>query len=159
MQPERKNIRLPNYDYSQNGAYFITICTHNRKKIFGDVGADSISARTVAEVFEEVISSYQNVFAPKYVVMPDHFHALIVIERADMESAPTLSEIVQAFKRYSTVRISGLVKKGLVQPYEEKVWQRSYYDHVIRNQQDYNEIWDYIANNPLKWAIEKRGRE
>jgi len=154
LQPERKNIRLPNYDYSQNGAYFITICTYNRKKIFGAVGADSISARTVAEVFEEVVSTYANVSSPKYVVMPDHFHALIVIERADMESAPTLSEIVQAFKRYSTVRISDLVRKGLVQPYEKKVWQRSYYDHVIRNQQDFNEIWEYIEQNPQKWKRE-----
>jgi REP element-mobilizing transposase RayT len=156
MQPERKNIRLPDYDYSQNGAYFITICTHNRKKLFGDVGADSISARTVAEVFEEVISTYANVSCPKHVVMPDHFHALIVIERADMESAPTLSEIVQAFKRYSTVRISDLVRKGLVQPYEKKVWQRSYYDHVIRNQQDYNEIWEYIDTNPLRWKMKRQ---
>ncbi len=84
--PKRKLIRLINYDYSQNGAYFVTICTHNKECILGDVGADSISARLVEEIFIKTINEYPNVSSPKYVIMPNHFHAIIVIERKDMES-------------------------------------------------------------------------
>ncbi len=147
---ERKTIRLQNYDYSQNGAYFVTICTHQRQKLFGDVGADSISAQMICSVFEETIAAYDAVQCPKYVVMPDHFHAMILIQRADMESAPTLSEVIQTFKRHTTVAYIRLVKAGLVPSFQKKVWQRSYFEHIIRNEQDYLEIWKYIEGNPLK---------
>ncbi|MCI6142584.1 MAG: hypothetical protein MR682_08165, partial [Subdoligranulum variabile] len=97
---KRKSCRIPGYDYSQNGAYFITICTHQKRLLFGNlsqeaVGADSISARMVRCVFAEVIDRYPAVSCPYSVVMPNHFHALVVIARADIESAPTVVEIVQ----------------------------------------------------------------
>ncbi len=101
--PTRKPLRLKDYDYSTQGAYFVTICTHKRKALFAPVGADSISARTVEKTFLETIDRYPTVAAPIYVVMPNHFHAIITVSRADMESAPTLSEVVQSFKRYSTL--------------------------------------------------------
>ena len=93
--PKRKSHHLQSYDYSQNGAYFITICTHQRRMLFGPnrapVGADSISARMAARVFREIIGQYPAVHCRYFVVMPNHFHALVEIERAraDMESAPT----------------------------------------------------------------------
>ena len=87
--------------------------------------------------------------------MPNHVHALIVIERADMESAPTIIDIVQGFKRYSTIKLSKLVKEGQIPPYNDKVWQRSFYDHVVRNEQDYLEIWRYIDENPMKWKLDR----
>ena len=93
--PKRKSHHLQGYDYSQNGAYFITICTHQRRMLFGPnrapVGADSISARMAARVFREIIGQYPAVQCRYFVVMPNHFHALVEIERAraDMESAPT----------------------------------------------------------------------
>ena len=68
-----------------------------------------------------------------------------------MESAPTLSDVVQAFKRYSTVVYTGMVKDGILPPYDRQIWQRSFYDHVIRNQQDYEEIYNYILANPERW--------
>lgn len=74
-----------------------------------------------------------------------------MIERADMESAPTISDVVQAFKRYSTVEYSKLVHQGMLPPYDKQVWQRGFYDHVIRNQSDYDEIYRYIENNPVQW--------
>ncbi len=122
-------MRLPEYDYSQNGAYFITICTQNREKLFGNVGADSISARMISDIFEKTISEYKDVNCPIYVVMPNHFHAIITIEkdyclkgfeRADIESAPTISEVVQSFKRHSTIEYIKLVKQGLAQPFEKR---------------------------------------
>ena len=88
---------------------------------------------------------------PVFTVMPNHFHAIIEITRADMESAPTLSDVVQAFKRYSTVVYTGMVKDGILPPYDRQIWQRSFYDHVIRNQQDYEEIYNYILANPERW--------
>lgn len=174
---------MKGYDYSHNGAYFVTLCTHERRMLFGDVGADSISARTtdpvasqmIDETFLKTIKRYPNAHCPKYVIMPNHIHAIIVLDhedaepdhtdtertdmeserdtgRADMESAPTtLSEIIQSFKRYSTVEYIKLVKRGAVPPFDKQIWQRSYYDHIIRNEQEYQQIWEYIDSNPLKW--------
>ena len=82
--------------------------------------------------------------------MPDHFHAIVVFDRADMESAPTLSDVVQAFKRYSTVEYTKAVKAGLLPAYDRRIWQRGYYEHVIRNEEDFRECWKYIEENPMK---------
>ena len=149
--PKRKSPRIPGYDYSANGAYFITICTHQKKSLFGPVGADSISARMIKRTFLETIQKYAYVKAPIYVVMPNHFHAIIEIERADMESAPTISQIIQAFKRLSTIEYIKLVNENALPPFDGKVWQRSFHDHVIRGEQDYLKIWNYIEGNPSKW--------
>ncbi len=148
---KRKQIRLKDFDYSQSNAFFITICTFNRKTLFGTVGADSISARLIHDIFKRTIEQYPNVYCPKYVVMPNHFHAIVVMKRADMESAPTLSEVVQSFKRHSTIEYIKLVKGGVLPAFQKQIWQRSFYDHVVRNEQDYLEIWKYIDENPLKW--------
>ena len=90
--PQRKRLRLQNFDYSSSGAYFITICTKDRKMLFAPVGADSISARMVERTFLETIRQYDGVESPIYVVMPNHFHAIITVSRADMESAPTVCQ-------------------------------------------------------------------
>ena len=160
--PERKSLRLKDFDYSKNGAYFITICTKDRKQLFLPVGADSISARMVKRTFLETIERYDGVETPILVVMPDHFHAIITIsrprwelERADMESAPTtLSEIVQAFKRYSTLEYIKLVRQGLVPPFDKQIWQRGFHDHIIRNRDDFEKVCRYIHENPLRWEYD-----
>ena len=115
-RPSRRPNRLPGYDYSQNGAYFVTICTKGRRMLFGDVGADSISARVVAQTFSEVIAAAPHYTCPCFVVMPNHFHALLVIDRADMESAPTISDLMRDFKRYSTLEYGKLVRRGRRNP-------------------------------------------
>ena len=153
--PKRKPTRLKNFDYSTTGAYFITICTKDRKTLFAPVGADSISARMVERTFLETIERYSAVDCPIYVVMPNHFHAIITISRADMESAPTVSEIVQSFKRYSTVEYAKMVKGGILPPFDKQIWQRSFYDHVIRNREDYNAIYKYIYENPMRWYYDE----
>lgn len=168
-RPKRKIIRLQGYDYSQNGAYFITICTHERALLFDTVGADfisardSISARMIADVFERTIEQYKDVSCPKYVVMPNHFHAIIVIERdyasvnndgcerADIKSAPTISDVIQAFKRNSTVEYIRMVNQGILPPFNKRIWQRSFHDHIIRSEKEFQQIWDYIENNPYNW--------
>lgn len=149
--PKRKVLRLEKYDYRSNGAYFITICTNNHETLFGSVGADSISARMVERTFLETVDRYEGVSSPKYVVMPDHFHVILLMIRADPSSAPTVSDIVRSFKRYSTIEYIKLVKEGLAIPFEKKLWQRSFYDHIIRCQEDYEEVYNYIENNPRAW--------
>ena len=153
--PERKRNRLRNFDYSSSGAYFVTICTKNRRMLFAPVGADSISARMVERTFLETIEQYEGVDSPIFVVMPNHFHAIITISRADMESAPTVSEIVQSFKRYSTVEYAKMVKEGVLPPFDKQIWQRSFYDHIIRNRDDYNEVYKYIHENPRHWYLDE----
>ena len=129
---------------------------NGKEHLFGAVGADSISARMITRVFQEVIDEYEGITAPIYVVMPNHFHAIITIEaRADMESAPTISEVVQAFKRYAIVEYSKMVHQGLLPPYNKSIWQRGYYDHVIRDQTDYDDIYRYIENNPTQWELDE----
>ena len=122
--------------------------------LFGPVGADSISARMVERTFLETVHQYEGVDSPIYGVMHNHFHAVITISRAAMESAPTVSRIVQSFKRYSTLEYIKLVEKGVAKPFDKQVWQRSFYDHVIRNRDDYEEICRYIYENPMRWHFD-----
>lgn len=154
--PKRKDIRIPNFDYSTPGAYFITVCTANRENIFWNcVGADIIRPQNVplsaaGKIVEQAIcqipNHYENVSVDKYCVMPDHIHLIVRIE-PDIDgrilSAPTVSTVVGSMKRW--------VSRQVGRP----IWQKSFYDHGIRNQWDYDEIWEYIENNPLQYALKK----
>ena len=153
--PQRKVIRIPDYDYSTNGAYFITICTHNRVKLFGNIGSNTLSKQLIISCFEETIAAFPNVSCPKYVVMPNHLHAIIMIDQLGKNESVSLERIIQRFKSESTVSYIQNVKTGKLPPFHEKIWQRSFYDHIIRNEQDYLEIWQYIDNNPLKWQLDE----
>lgn len=154
--PKRKPIRIDNYDYSTPGAYFVTICTANREKLFWNfVGADIIrpqdaplsAAGKIAEQgILQMVNHYENVVVDKYCVMPDHLHLILRIKPdidGRMVSAPTVSTVVGSMKRW--------VSRQIGRP----IWQKSFYDHGIRNQQDYDEIWQYIENNPLKYRLKK----
>lgn len=154
-RPCRKAYRLPQYDYSQNGAYFITICTQNHKILFGEIGTPNPAAAMVGRTFAEVLGAYPSLDCPCFVVMPNHFHALLVMNRADTGSAPTLSVVVQAFKRLSTHRYIQLVRQGKALPFDRRVWQRSFYDHVVRSQEDYCRIAEYISANPARWMEDR----
>ncbi len=152
--PKRKTNRMENYDYSTPGAYFITVCTANREKLFwNSVGADIIRPQNaplsaIGKIVEQGIlqmaSHYENVTVDKYCVMPDHIHLILRIESdidGRMISAPTVSTVVGSMKRWVSKQV------------DRAIWQKSFYDHRIHNQQDYNEIWQYIENNPLKYTL------
>ena len=99
-QDRREKLRLENYDYSSNGAYFVTVCTHQKVELFGCVGQLSEAADTIGEVFEDVLSNYSCIIdCPKYVVMPNHFHALIVFDRMDDVPARSLAEFMKDCSR------------------------------------------------------------
>ena len=167
--PNRQPNRIPEYDYSQTGAYFVTICTQDRKHILSRIVGDGFPVQTsigkIAECFIRKISEkYTNVTVDHYVIMPDHTHMPLRIdgtgevfslpESGTGDPSPTIGNVVGWYK-YQTSKQINLLRNTP----GEKVFQRSYYDHVIRNQQDYNEIWEYIENNPRKWAITKQGRD
>ena len=147
--PKRKPNRLPEFDYSTPGAYFITICTQNRKNLFWeDVGASIARPQLTqwGQIAEKAISQipkhYPAISVDRYVVMPNHIHLLLQIN-TDTNGrpmvAPTISIVVQQLKGVITKQIG------------HSVWQKFFHDHVIRNEQDYLKIWEYIDNNPAKW--------
>ena len=197
--PRRKTIRLQNYDYSQNGAYFVTICTAHKRPLFGVVrrgdpfGRPPVPAyvelsetgRIVESYLTEIPSHYPDVHLASYVIMPDHIHMILVLtqnqpQRAGQCPAPTeesdlscrrggtpgppatiekpappcrrggtpgppaLPKIINAFKSLTT-RKAGT-----------SLWQRRYYEHILRSQQDFNEAAGYIAGNPVR-RMEREG--
>ena len=166
-QVQRKPNRIYDYDYSQNGAYFVTICTQDRKKLLSKIAVGThlpgcpqemhlklLWHGEIAEKYIKQINSYYNFLSiDKYIIMPDHIHFLIVVHGHSGRSVPTQKE-----ERTSMIaRFVGTFKRFCNKEYGENVWQGRYYDHVIRNQQDYDEIWSYIENNPIKWTLEKQG--
>lgn len=149
-RPDRKRLRLEDFDYAGNGYYFITICTRDRRNLFiqpvGNGHARSGAGRIAEENLLAIPSHFPHVMIDKYVIMPNHVHAILVIEGACAERAcpfPTLSTVVGSYK--------SSVSKAVGFP----VWQKSFYDHVIRNESDYQMIWQYIENNPVKWELDR----
>ena len=157
--PKRKQIRLQNYDYSSPGSYFVTICTHERRCILSEIAVGdgvldvpyarlSPHGEIVAETLREMGKTYSWLSLDRYVIMPNHIHLLVQIgdNRPSRTPAPTnelLPMLISTFKRF-TNRKCGL-----------QLWQRSYHERVIRNERDYQEIWEYIDTNPAKWAEDR----
>ena len=162
--PKRKPIRLPDYNYSSPGAYFVTICTHDRRCLLSriTVGARNFApavslnlteiGHIVREFIEILPSRYPDLAMEHYVIMPNHIHLLLRIdaERALREaplraggSRSLLAKAVGYLKMNSSKRVHQMYPKL-------ELWQRSFHEHVIRNENDYREIWEYIEANPAK---------
>lgn len=159
----RKCIRLPASAYG-TGWYFVTVCTEKRETILAEisVGADdsvrpcgvsslsNLRLTPMGEIVRECLEGLENeadgVHVDKYAVMPNHIHAILCLKETPggQSRPPLLPRVMQRFKSISTRRCWTLGRKTL--------WQRSFYDHVIRNEQDYLRIWQYIEENPLKWT-------
>lgn len=149
----RKPNRLPDYDYNANGAYFITICTQNRRKILSDIVGDDahIVPKPYGCIVEKYIRNASEIV--KYVIMPDHIHLIIQLDKGAMWASPPTERKTQQNRVSTIVRsIKVLTTKEVGEP----LFQRSYYDHVIRNQKDFDEVWKYIDNNPRKWLMERQ---
>ena len=150
-QPKRKNIRLTDYPYCAPGAYFVTVCTKNKENLFwSDVGAiidrpENVPLNPIGQIVDQVIQNIPNhypaISIDRYVIMPNHIHLLLQIHTgADGRSmiAPTISTVVRSMKG-AAVKLAGM-----------PLWQKSFYDHVIRSRQDYLDCWQYIEGNPGK---------
>jgi len=148
--PKRKLNRLHNYDYAQIGAYFVTICTKDMKWLFGSIDGGTMTLNDngiiVNNELHKISTHFNNVEISNYVVMPNHVHLIVVIISAGAASgAPTMTigNIIRGYK-------SGVSRLIGFSP-----WQRNYHDHVIRNQEDYKRIAEYIENNPARWAEDR----
>ena len=141
---KRKNPRLKNYDYASGGYYFITICTVDKKHMFGEIVEDRIQLSEIGKLAYKNIENLENVYdtvnVDKFIVMPNHIHMIIIIEK---ETDLTVSRIIKQYKEWITKTI------------KKPIWQKSYYDHIIRNEKDYYRIWKYIDENELKWSLDK----
>ena len=163
--PCRKTIRLQNYDYSQNGAYFVTICTAQRQPLFGKiislpsnaVGAGPRPARVelspygeiVAQTWDDLPNHNSGLSLGPFIIMPDHIHGILILEgRAGLGPAPTaIPELVRQLKSFSARKINKISNEP-----KRAIWQRGYYEHVLRSQQDFDGAAQYIRGNPARWA-------
>ena len=160
--PRRKTTRLKNYDYSTPGAYFITICTHNRKCLLSDiVGAMHESPENIltqhGQITKNIIEQLPkrfNVEIPKYTIMPNHIHLIITLKYDTQMRA--IHESPLRDERSLISKIIGYLKMNVSKEVhaicpQEKIWQRGFHDHIIRNQDDYKNIYEYIETNVIRW--------
>ena len=185
----RRSIRLKGYDYSQSGAYFVTICTQNRECLFGDISDGEMrlnyAGQMVRDVWNDLPIKYRGVEIDEFVVMPNHVHGIIVIVGAplvgahssgtvnhDIENragtrpaptgesetgqprrvAPTLGDVIGSFKSITTHQDTDGVRQHNWLAFNSKLWQRNYYEHIIRDEEEIDRIRQYIIDNPGKWA-------
>jgi len=169
----RRSIRLKGYDYSQPGAYFITICTQDRACLFGEVVDGEMrlndAGQMVQDVWDELPAFYPSVQTDAFIVMPNHIHGIIILVGADpcvcpdeigqpQMIAPTrlsLPDVVHRFKTMTTKRYIDGVKKFGWTPFRRRLWQRNYYEHIIRNDHALQRIREYIWTNPLRWHLDR----
>ncbi len=159
--PKRKHPRLKEYDYSRNGYYFITVNTYSNLPVLGRVGRGLAPAETkisltpIGKVCEEQLfeleKRYDYVRIDKYVIMPTHIHAIIVLtsEAAGASPRPTLTDIICAYKSLTT-RICNQTDNAA----GRKIFQTSFYEKVLRSENGYREAWQYIDENPAKLSLQ-----
>jgi putative transposase len=161
--PKRKSTRLKEYDYSQFGFYFITICLKERKEFFSKVIDGKIILTEFGKIVEDILielPKYYNIEIDSYIIMPDHIHIIIVVdndptrEKNISTKIKTLSDVIGKFKSYSTKRIRTQLKGT-----QDFNWQKSFYDRIIRSEKELYQIRKYIEENPLRWEIEKHYSE
>ena len=153
----RHSIRLKGYDYSSLGKYFITTCAHNRECIFGHIQNDEMVLNDVGQGIWQVWNSLPTRFPSmdlnEFVVMPNHVHGIIVIAeipRGAENSAPTLGEIMRAFKSISAIDCNRILEHP-----RRPFWQSGYYEHIVRDRDEYGRIAAYIVENPADWDRDK----
>ena len=165
----RKSIRLHKYDYSQAGAYFVTVCTKDRECKFGEIRDGRMilndAGRMVEKWWQELRNKFKSVELDANTVMPNHFHGIILVG-ADLRVCPDargvhtdegahigapLQRIIQWFKTMSTNEYIRGIKQNNWQPFPGRLWQRNYYEHIIRTDEELERMREYIQNNPMQW--------
>ena len=154
----RRSIRLKGYDYSSQGAYFVTLCCENRQHRFGEISESQMElthcGQIATEWMENLPTKFPTIEIDEYIIMPDHIHAIISIRTGNPrgcpeENPPTIGQIIGAYK--------SLVANDCLKWHKErnlqmgKLWQRNYYEHIIRDEQAYENIRNYIRTNPERW--------
>ena len=166
--PHRKNLRIPDFDYSQPGSYYVSIVTQGRRKLFGQIVDGEMVLNDIGKMVEEVWVAipehFPNVELGEFVVMPNHFHGVITITVGARHAVPrpvsekegfgkpvsgSLSTILRSFKSATTKAFHEFSRDS-----EDRLWQRSFYEHVIQNERDYRAIYEYIVANPMNWEMD-----
>ena len=161
--PVRKNIRMEGYDYSSNGAYYVTFCVEDRHEILGQIVGSGFHARPpqnpiqplveltdigieIQKTIEHICANDKRIEIPKYVIMPNHVH-LIVVLKAVGHGSPTLQSVVGRIKSYTAKRWSEICGTKY-----QTFWQSRFHDRIIRNEDEYKRVWQYIDENIEKWT-------
>lgn len=177
---ERKSTRLSGYDYSKPGMYFVTMVTQGRDFRFWNVGATPCgcpinsnrlhirscgrindSGHMIQKWWEQIPDKFSNISIDEYIIMPNHFHGIIVINSNDSRgqphgAAPTvIGDVINWFKTKTTNDYIRCVRLGIYPEFDRRLWQRNYYDHIIRDDEDLNRIKQYIIDNPANWEIDE----
>ena len=172
----RRSIRLQGYDYSQSGAYYVTLCTQDRACLFGEVVDGGMhvngAGRMASDVWHALPDRFPTIDLDAFVIMPNHIHGVVVIAddnnlvgaglvpahdvmpvntRATTRVAPTLGDVIGAYKSVVTVQYARAVNVRGWPRFRKRLWQRNYYEHVIRNAESLNRIRQYILDNPRHW--------
>jgi REP element-mobilizing transposase RayT len=173
---ERKTNRLRNYDYSQNGYYFVTVCTRNKEPWFGKINNGEMTlnenGKIIPQCWYDLPNHYLNCSLDSFIVMPNHIHGIIVISNENtvgngFKPFPNhgLSEIMRGFKTFSSRKINAAGNGSKPFPtidaknIDSFQWQKSFFDHIIRNEESLNRIRQYIMYNPLKWELDIENRD
>ena len=159
----RRSIRLPEYDYEATGAYFVTICAWQKHSFFDN----DVIRRIVEDTWNEIPRHFDKVLVDAFVVMPNHLHGILVIPDLPVGADPRvgppksgahtgapLPTIVQWFKTMTTNRYMRAIKTSAWAPCRGRLWQRNYYEHVIRDEKSLNRIRQYILDNPVRWTMD-----
>jgi putative transposase len=150
-RPTRKRLRLVDFDYSTPGCYFVTVCVLKRRCLLGEIreGDMVLNAlgRLVSDTWQQGPQRHDGIVLDEFVVMPNHIHALLMLPASPPQS---LSDIVRAFKSLSSV---AAYRAGMLA--DAKLWQRGFHDHVVRDEGSIDRLREYIANNPLKWHLDR----
>jgi REP element-mobilizing transposase RayT len=160
-QHQRKSIRLKEYDYSQPGEYFVTICTKNKECLLGEIVDEEVLLSPIGKIakqcWEEIPEHFDNIELDIFVIMPNHLHGTIIINPSvGVEYIQPLQKTFQHVIPKSLGSIIRTYKAAVTREYckygyHGSCWQRNFFEHVIRSDKDLNNIRDYIINNPVKW--------
>jgi putative transposase len=147
--PNRRTARLNAFDYASCGAYFVTVCTYERACVLGSIVDQAVVLTEIGSMVDRcwraIPTHFANIILDTHIVMPNHIHGIILLKA---QGAPTLGEIVRAFKARATIEARRHTEV------RHPFWQRNYYEHVVRNDQDLNRIRQYIADNPKNWETD-----
>ncbi len=153
---KRKQLRLKEYNYANSGLYFITICGQNRIKYFGEIFNGELKLNQAGKMIDylwlDMPKRFNSIELQEYIIMPNHFHAIVEIKP---QSPVSLGEVIGAFKSLTTNAYIKGVRNSNWLPFDRRLWQRNYYEHIIRNEVSHYFIAEYIQNNPLKWEEDK----
>ncbi len=163
----RQSLRLKGYDYTQAGAYFVTIVVQDGSCLFGEVACEEMrlndAGEMVCRVWEALPLRFPGMELDMFVIMPNHVHGIVVIDTATADPgagapgvAPAgLGNVIGAYKSLTTVEYARGVKTMAWPPFRDRLWQRNYYEHVVRNDEALTGIREYIVNNPARWSFDR----